>query len=40
MSDAELINKFKLLLHFMGSGNASNNEYEELNTVSFSRETL
>ncbi|KAG5682331.1 hypothetical protein PVAND_011690 [Polypedilum vanderplanki] len=35
LSDDELINKFKLMLHFMGSGNAntSSKEYEELHDI-------
>jgi hypothetical protein len=37
LSDEELINKFRLMLHFMGSGNASAKEYEELNDVSCCR---
>lgn len=34
MTDENLIQKFKLLIHFQGSGNASEKEYQEIHDVS------
>ena len=33
MTDEDLIQKFKLLLHFQGSGNATKLEYQEIHDV-------
>lgn len=34
VTDEELIQKFKLLIHFQGNGNASEKEYQEIHDVS------
>lgn len=33
MTDEDLVRKFRLLMHFQGSGNSSEKEYQEIHDV-------